>query len=158
MKARRGNVLLVTVISLAVLMVLVAGAIRFTGTNREAAAIKLRGDRTNSCVEIARRYLLSRLKVYGLNPADQQFDVKLMDELTEAERSRIKTAHLGQTNLEPVGIASSASFGASRRSVRDSSNVIAPGTLGGQFYRVAVKCEEANGRETELEFVFRYGL
>ena len=36
----RGNSLMVTMIALAVLMVLVVGAIRFTGTNREAALSK----------------------------------------------------------------------------------------------------------------------
>ncbi len=154
----RGNVLLVTVISLSILLVLVLGAIRYTGGNREASTIKLRGDRGASCVEVARNYLLSRLKVYGLAPADSQFDVRLLDELKPEERSRIVTGHLGASTPEAVGTIAGSAFGASRRSVRDASNIVAPTTLGGQFYRVAVKCQESSGRETELEFVFRYGI
>jgi hypothetical protein len=32
------------------------------------------------------------------------------------------------------------------------------GFMGGQYYRVVVKCKETSGRESEVEFLFRYGL
>lgn len=48
-------------VAVTALMVMAAGAIRFTGTNREAAVAKARADRLKACVEMAkRRFTLER--------------------------------------------------------------------------------------------------
>jgi hypothetical protein len=51
-------------------------------------------------------------------------------------------------------------MGASDRQVVDISNKLLAnvGFMGGQYYRVVVKCQENSGRESEVEFLFRYGL
>ena len=46
----RGNALMITLIALAVLLMLVASAIQFTGTNQEAAIAKSRADETRACI------------------------------------------------------------------------------------------------------------
>jgi hypothetical protein len=169
---------MVTMIALAVLTVLVVGAIRFTGTNRVAAVSKVRGDRMAACAETARPYLISRLRLFGISVTDLQLDpvnsttwAKLPDDDNPAKQSIVGAGHYGTdlTITAPaIAIIPSASMGSASRQIRDLANA-APNssTLGGTYYRVVMKCQEAGtlstvtdgvARESELEFVFRYGL
>lgn len=164
---------MVTMIALAVLMVLVVGAIRFTGTNREAALSKMKGDRMGACADTARRYLLSRLRLYGTSVTDLKFDpsanttwAKLPDDAVAAKQSVVGPGHYGEDlTITPSSIVlmPSTGFGSGVDQIRDLANA-APGsgTLGGQYYRAVVKCQEAGtlgvARESEVEFVFRFGL
>ncbi|HVE87756.1 MAG TPA: hypothetical protein VND93_33090 [Myxococcales bacterium] len=160
-RAPRGNVLMVVLIALAVLMVMVVGAIQFTGTNREAAVSNMKAGASTACAETARRYLLSRLNLFGVPVTD----LVLADEkLPEAnnEVHRVSTAHYGESvdaGVKSIAVVDAASLGTSRSQIRDLSNAAPAGTtLGGSYYRVVVKCTENNNRESELEFLFRYGL
>jgi len=155
-----GNALLVTMIALAVLMVLVVGALRFTGTNREAAAAKMKGDASQACADAARRYLMAKFRTFGVPIEGLTLDNTIPDSPIVANRTRILTAHYDSLTSEPTIVAVSAqSMGQSRRQVRDMSNVPAGTTLGGRYYRVVVKCRDAvSRRESELEFTFRHGI
>ena len=171
----RGNSLLVTMIALAVLMVLVVAAIRFTGTNREAAVSKVRGDRMTACADTARRYLLSRLRVTGVDVKSLELDptahttyARLPDDPATSKQSIIGEGHYGDdvtiSGFTPaVATVTPSSFGSAANQIRDLANA-APGsaTLGGQYFRVVMKCQEPGStgvaREAETEFVFRYGL
>lgn len=160
----RGHVLIVVIVAMAVMMVIVVGAIRFTGTNRDAASHQVEADRLEACTEAARKMLLAKLRTYGIQAADLTLNEVINDSHVDAEKSRIQTAHYTSSDggtghpLTVVPISSSA-MGASRRQARDLSNTL-PGsaTLGGQYYRVVVKCQLGNLRESELEFVFRHGI
>jgi hypothetical protein len=154
----RGSALLVTVISIAVLLMLVVGAIRFTGSNREAAGSKARGDRVTACADTARRFLFSKLSIYQ-SPSKIQLNEVLLDQPGASDRSRMTSAHYSDPVGNTVVAVSAASMGKDRAGARDLSNVLVnDGTLGGQYFRVVVKCQEAAGRESELEFLFKYGL
>lgn len=165
---------MVTMIALAVLMVLVVGAIRFTGTNREAAVSKLKGDRMAACAETARRYLLSRMRIFGVAVTelnlvgDPQFGTTyayLPDDPLPAKQSIIGPGHFGDNLTSPVSankpqMVPGSMMAGSAALVRDLANA-APASpyLGGSYYRVVMKCQEGSGaRESEIEFVFRYGL
>lgn len=157
---RRGSALLVTLIALAVLMVIVAGAIKFTGTNREAAASKLRGDSVAACAETARKYLLGRLRTFNIDVVNLQLNERLPDAPATADRSTMLSAHYGQTApTATIVMVDSNSFSSSLSQVQGiGSRSFARGGLGGQYYRVVVKCRESPSRESELEFVFRHGI
>ena len=75
----RGNALLMTLIALAVLMMIVAAAIQFTGTNREAAISKARADEVQACATTARKLLLSKLRTFGVSAGALVLDTKLPD-------------------------------------------------------------------------------
>jgi hypothetical protein len=157
---RRGSALLVAMIALAVLMIMVVGAITFTGSNREGAAAKARGDRVAACADTAKRYLLSRLRTFNVPVTGLVLNDTLPD-TTDPNPSRLLTAHYGQTTGSPATIVaiSAGQFGTSGSQVRDVANAApASGILGGQYYRVVVKCRETATRESELEFVFRHGI
>ncbi|HYO59487.1 hypothetical protein [Archangium sp.] len=156
----RGNALLMTLVAMGVLMLLVGGAIQFTNYNREATSEKLRGDRVSACADAARRHMLSRLKLFSASTAFQLLDTKLIDDPDPQARSRLVTGHYGTQAQATVVSVNPVQMGASDRQVRDIANT-APaggGFLGGQYYRVVVKCQESSGRESEVEFLFRYGL
>lgn len=156
----RGNALLMTLIAVSVLMVLVVGAIQFTNSNREATTEKIRGDKVTACADAARRHLLSRLKLYGSSSSFQLLDTKLIDDPDPNARSQMVTGHYGTPATPTVVSVNPAQMGASDRQVVDISNKLLAngGFMGGQYYRVVVKCQESSGRESEVEFLFRYGL
>lgn len=163
----RGNSLMVTMISIAILMVLVVGAIRFTGTNRESAVNKLKADRMSSCAESARRFLITRLqasrvntsKLAQLGPGTPY--ARLPDDPVIGKRTIIAAAHYGEDPLL-VGTGAQIAKGpaAGDRAVQDDANVIREINFGGAFFRVVIKCQEpgASGseRESEIEFIFRH--
>ncbi len=156
-----GNALLVALIALAVLMVLVVGAIRFTGANRDAAVAKAKGDQLSSCADSARRYLLSQLRTSGVAVTDLTLNTSLPDDQAAGSQLKMLTAHYGSSTPTPTAVlVPGASMGAARRQARDLSNVLpASALLGGQYYRIVVKCQEpGTTRETELEFTFRHGI
>lgn len=160
-RAPRGNALMMTLIAISVLTLLVCGAIQFTNYNREATAEKLRGDRVSACADAARRHLLSRLKLLN-NPSLKFFKAELIDDPDPEARSVMKTGHYDPQPMvdNSVAVVSARLMGEGDNQARDIAN-IAPsgdGTLGGKYYRVVVKCQEASGRESEVEFLFRYGL
>lgn len=156
--AARGSALLITLIAMGVLGVLVVGALRFTGTNRAAAVAKMRGDRVSACAETARRYLLSRLRVYGVDVSGLTLEQTLMDDAVASRRSTMTTTHYDEPNAQATVVAVSASsVSSSRGQARDLSNRLVKPTLGGAYYRVVVMCKEQS-RSSELEFLFRYGL
>ena len=59
-----------------------------------------------------------------------------------------------------VVAVNAVSMGEASKQARDIANTVTDsgGTLGGKYYRVVVKCHEGAGRESEVEFLFRYGL
>jgi hypothetical protein len=155
---------MLTVVAMAVLLLLVGGAIQFTNYNREASSEKLRGDRIGACADAARRHLLSRLKLFRATSELQILDTKLIDDPDPDARTRIMTGHYADATTDTaqatvVGV-DPVLMGASSRQVRDIANTVPAtgGFMGGQYYRVVVKCRETSGPESEVEFLFRYGL
>lgn len=158
--AHRGNALVLTLVALAVLMLLVAGAIQFTGSNREAAVSRSRADEMQACATTARKVLLSKLRTFGVPVGGLTLNTTIPDDSTAGEQKTIRTAHMGATAAEPVIVKlDSTVMGASRRQVRDVSNTLAATTLGGDYYRVVVTCQHpSTNAQSEVEFTFRHGI
>jgi len=160
----RGYVLLVVILAMLAAVALVVGAIRFTGTNRDGAAAKVRADRLNSCGQAAKRALLSKLSLTNLpDPSglvqNVGLDETLPDSVSAAARSRVMTAHFDEDEASVTLFKLDAgAMGASRGQIRDVANTPAQSlTLGGQYYAVVAKCRDPSGVETETEFVIRLG-
>ena len=159
-RTRRGNALIMVLIALAILMMMVAAAIQFTGTNREAATAKSRGDEMQACATVARKMLVSKLRTFGVPTSSLTLNSKLPDEQAAGKQRQVYTGHFGATAAEPVIVnLQSSSMGASRDQVRDVANTLASTTLGGNYYRVIVTCHHPDSNaESELEFTFRHGI
>lgn len=161
----RGNSLLMTLIALAVLMMLVAAAIQFTGTNREAAISKARADELQACATTGRKLLLSQLRTLGPTlgggAASLTLDTKLPDTQLTTTDKVLRSGHYDNTAVEPVIVKlDSKAMGASRNQVREMANTLPDSTtLGGSYFRVIVTCKNpSSNAQSEVEFTFRHGL
>ena len=157
----RGNALLMTLIALAVLMMIVAAAIQFTGTNREAAVSKARADELQACANTGRKLILSKLRTFGTPTGGLTLaTVILPDSASAGAHKELRTAHYDSLALQPVVVKlDSTVMGSSRYQVRDVANTISQTTLGGQYYRVIVTCRHpVSNAQSEVEFTFRHGI
>ena len=154
----RGAILIATMVMLVVLLVLVVGAIAFTGKNREAAAGKMRAEELHACAEAARKHLLSRLRLFNVPVRSIVLDTQIPT--GDGQSMQIMTGHYGDTTAQPTIVELSAATVLGTNSAPDDeANVMRRGLgTGGQFYGAVVKCRDAAGREAELEFAFRYGF
>jgi hypothetical protein len=151
---------MMTLIALAVLMMVVAAAIQFTGTNREAAAIKARADEVQACATTARKLLLAKLRTFGTPTGALTLNTVIPDTQSAATDKQVRTAHFDSLALQPVIVKlDSTIMGASRYQVREMSNTLAQSTLGGDYYRVVVTCRHPDSNaQSEVEFTFRHGI
>jgi len=158
----RGMALVMSLIVVVLVTLLVAGAITFTGTERNAAMLQTREDSLSACTQAARNLFLARLRV--LTPSSAQ-QVKLDDAYGEGH---IRLGHFA--GGADAGVGSSATLtevkaipanavGASRGSARDISNTLGDSAEGAVWYSVTALCQEyPGGPEREVEFVVRVGL
>ena len=160
MNRPRGNSLMMTLISLAVLLLLVAALIQSNGSNRDASVSKTRADELQACATTARQVLLSRLRTFGVQTDTLTLNQKLPDAQNAGEQKTMLSAHYDKTAPEAVIVKlESSAMGASRDQGRDVANTLASTTLGGQYYRVVVTCRHPSSNDqSELEFTFRHGL
>lgn len=159
---RRGNALMMVLISLAILMMLVAGAIQFTGTNRQAAMAQSRGAELQACAITGRKMLLSRLRTYGISADSLTLDTVIPDSQNTADQTQVRLGHLDFDGGSPPQVVvelTAGSMGASGRQVRDVANIIGDTTMGGRYWRVVVSCKNpVTNAQSEVEFTFRHGL
>jgi hypothetical protein len=158
--SRRGNALITVMIGLAVLLMLVAAAIKFTGASSQASMSKAKADQLSACAVTAKRTLLSKLRTFGVPVTNLSLNTPLPDGLSASTQSNMLTGHYDATGPEPTIIKlESSAMGQSRKQLRDMSNTLSQTTLGGSYYRVVARCRSpVNGAESEVEFTFRHGI
>lgn len=150
--ARRGSVLITTVIVTAVLAVVAAGMIRRGTTEIESASAKRNYDTSVSCADGARELLLSQFRAYGVDLTNLTLNLPIGDR-------RYATGHYDSFGVKSVEPVDRASVAASTENAMDLANRSMKVALGGAFYRVTVVCaDSAGGRQSEVEFVLRFGL
>ena len=163
--APRGMALVMSLVVVVLATLLVAGAITFTGTERNASVLQTRDDSLSACTQAARNLFLARLRVLTPGTVDEV-------RLTEAYgQGLILSGHYTGTPAAPAPgtpaaptlthverIAANA-VGASRNSARDISNTLGDAAEGAYWYSVTALCQEyPGGPEREVEFVVRVGL
>jgi Tfp pilus assembly protein PilX len=167
-RKHRGSALLAALIVIGVLALVTVATLQLANISKQASAKDARKLSQTSCVEAARQYLLSRLRLFGVDPTSLTLNQSIA---LEAGNRQLYSGHIRpmDANGNPV----SGSTAAVVRSVialpptmvsnngakaRDISNVIAQPTMGGKSYRVVVACTDPLAGDMELEFTFKYGL
>lgn len=153
----RGMALVMALLVVVLVTLLVAGAISFTGTERNASVLQTREDTLSACTQAARNLFLARLRV--LTPASTA-QVRLDD---AHGQGLIRAGHFtGSTpapTLTHVERLPANTVGASRDAARDISNTLGDAAEGAYWYSVTALCQEyPGGPEREVEFVIRVGL
>lgn len=171
-RQERGAVLLTVIVITVVLTALVAAALVASSSELGASRNTSSGDMLLACAEAGRTHLLSMFRTVGENPRALSAKLDLPgvpatgttpcpDGSPPVSGVCARTGHIGQNSVNVVGVrALPAGYGATRRSARDISNVVAsPNALGeGTPYQVVVHCQDDRGREAEVEFVMRFGV
>ncbi len=164
-KAQRGSILLLAVILVVVLSLLAAAPRSWSHAELGAASSLRTGDELLACADAGRQHLLSKFKLFNMRPSSlvlsQPIDRGGADACTGAPGERCAmSGHQGEdpnsTSVQAVRMLPAGGDRTSRN-VRDLTNTIAGG-LGGSDYQVVVHCKDARGRESEVEFVVRFGF
>ena len=155
--APRGMALVMALLVVVLVTLLVAGALSFTGTERNAAALQTREDSLSACTQAARNLFLARLRVLTPGSAGQ---VHLDDAYGQGFiRAGHFTGSTASPTLTHVERLPANAVGASRAAARDISNTLGDAAEGAYWYSVTALCQEyPGGPEREVEFVVRVGL
>lgn len=157
-RAPRGVSLILVLIAIALLTLLVAGAVAFTGSERAAAGAETNADTLSACTQAARNLFLANLRVAQGNAANVAFDVALG--LDGGDRPSLRTGHFSGSSATLLSVTrlTDNTIGGMRNTLDLSNSVGTPQVVAG-FYRVAVLCEaRPSGPQKEMEFVVRVGL
>jgi type II secretory pathway pseudopilin PulG len=168
-RRQSGSALLAALLVIAVLAVVTVATLQLAQISKQSSVADSRRLSQTSCVEAARQYLVSRLRLFGLDPTTIQLDQSIaIDSAATNNTRRLYSGHVRDPDggVLPPSVAVISSVMALPPSVvsnnnpksRDISNVIAQPTLGGKAYRVVVACSDPLAGDMELEFTFKYGL
>jgi hypothetical protein len=152
--------LVMALIVIVLMTLLVAGAITFTGTERDATALQTREDSMSACAQAARNLFISRLRVLLGNAEGISFSQPI-NELGGV----VRTGHFnGSVGLKDVQYVTPNAIGESRGGAIDMTNKVGTSALVAGYYLVTATCQENNNinpatrSEREIEFVVRVGL
>ncbi len=164
----RGSVLLLVVVLLAVISLLAAAAVTFSQNELGAARNEKTGDELLACADAGRQYMLSRFNALGITPPsalepvnvdmNAASDVGCPDAGDVPAGSRCaRSGHIGQVSVRDIRRLELAAGGSSGDTV-DMTNGNGDPTRGGVPHKITVHCKDETGRETEVEFVVKFGI
>ena len=163
----RGSSLMLVVVMLAIVSLLAASVLTFSQRELGAARNERSGDELLACADAGRQYILSRFNLLQSTPVDlspvnvrldKPGDVACPPGTPPPEGGRcLRSGHMGQVSVTGI-VAAPSQTGGPRRSLRDLSNTVAKSQLGGVPYLLTVHCEDSRGRQSEVEFLVRFGI
>ncbi|HTO99141.1 MAG TPA: hypothetical protein VMK66_18950 [Myxococcales bacterium] len=167
MRSHRGSALIAALIVIGVLALVTVATLRLASLSKVQSVRDARQLSQASCVDAARQYLVSRLRLLSPTPVTEvTFDQAIQ---LDTGTRHLYTGHVRPTGPDglPVGNVSDAVIKSVRgvasnqvgssKANRDLSNVIGWSSLG-RNYHVIVACADPVAGDMELEFTFRYGL
>jgi len=165
---QRGSVLLLAIILVVVLGLLASAAISFSRSELGAARTMRTGDELAACADVGRQYLLSKFRLFNMAPQSMSVTTPSNNAGTSGctpgsiamGQRCVMSGHMGDNSTVVQAVRATASGDRSTKNARDLTNSGAgAGTLGGTDYQVVVHClDSETKRETEVEFVVRFGL
>jgi hypothetical protein len=174
MRPHRGSALIAALIVIAVMATVTVATLRLASISKGQSLSDARKLSQSACVDAARQYLISRLRLLSKFPLTElTFDQAIP---VENGTRHLYTGHARQNGpdgrppawispptagtpvIESVRAVAASKVGGGKAGNRDLSNTIAPPTLGGKPYQVIVACSDPVAGDLELEFSFRYGL
>ena len=165
---KRGSVLLLVVVLLAVISLLAAAAITFSQSELGAARNEKTGDELLACADAGRQYMLSRFSMLekppteldavnvDMNSASDDANCPEAGEVPTGKRCA-RSGHIGQMKVTGITKLENKA-GGNREDMKDITNSTGNPMFGGVPHKIVVHCKDETGRETEVEFVVRFGL
>jgi hypothetical protein len=159
-KQPRGGAMLAALIVIGVISLVTVATLQLANISKQQAAKDARSLSQVACVEAARQYLLSRLRLFGAPATSITLDQSVV---VDNGTKRMITGHVrppGVTTDQPAitsVLPLRGSFVGGTK-VGERSNVVGPGIgLGGSAYRAVVACTDPQAGDMELEFTFQFG-
>jgi hypothetical protein len=164
---RRGSVLLLVVVLLAVISLLAAAAVTFSQSELGAARNERIGDELLACADVGRQFMLSRFNMLEKAPSSlEALNVDMnkggMEDCPDAGdvpkgKRCVRSGHIGQMKVSGVTKVENKA-GGNREDMKEITNTTGDPMFGGVPHKIVVHCKDESGRETEVEFVVRFGL
>lgn len=162
----RGSALLTSVIVILVVAVVGVGVIRFASREVAGATAGRKEAAIAACAEAARAMLMSQWKLLGSHGVNAR-PLKLV--LESASQTALRGGHYGQDPTDAVyWNATGATWVKNVQVIQLNPLTVGPSYVANdltnrvgdtvQSYRVVVHCQQAGGRESEVEFGVQYGL
>jgi Tfp pilus assembly protein PilX len=153
---QRGSALIAALIIIGVLALVTVATLQLANISKQSATNDSRRLSQTTCVEAARQYVLSRLRLVGQPPTSITLDQAIA---VESGQRKMRTGHIGNTAVvQSVMAVPSSMVSNNNAKARDISNLIGTPTTGGSAYRVVVTCSDPLAGDMEMEFTFKYGL
>jgi len=160
MRKPRGGAMLAALIIIGVISLVTVAMLQLANISKQQAAKDSRSLSQVACVEAARQYMLSRLRLFGAPATAITLDQSIQ---VDNGNKRMLTGH-----IRPKGVTTAAPVINSVLPLRGSyvggaksgerSNVVGTGIgLGGSAYRAVVACTDPQAGDMELEFTFQFG-
>jgi type II secretory pathway pseudopilin PulG len=147
--------LLASLIVIGVIALMTVATLQLATISKQQAAKDSRSLSQVACVEAARQYMLSRLRLFGAPATSITLDQSIV---VDNGKKAMRTGHIGDTGpvISSVRPLSSSYVGGAKAGER--SNVVGGGIgLGGTAYRAVVACSDPQAGDMELEFTFQFG-
>ena len=154
MRKPRGGALLAALIVIGVIALVTVATLQLANISKQQAAKAARSLSQVTCVEAARQYVLSRLRLFGAPATSITLDQAVtVDNGLKKMRTGHVTDTVAITSVQPLR---SSAVGGAKAGQR--SNVVGTGIgLGGSTYRAVVACTDPQAGDMELEFTFQFG-
>lgn len=156
----RGSALVVSIILIGVLTVIGVAAVSLSTQERANAASQGRVDAIYACANAAIAKLWSEIAARGTGLAGSTATVtsiRLPDGTVLTAPAHYDTFAGGPTPQVGAGVRSSLSYGQQKKE-DNLSNAMRPTVPVGQAQILNAHCKDPNGRELEVEVVFRFAL
>jgi hypothetical protein len=160
MRKPRGGAMLAALIVIGVLSLVTVAVMQLANISKQQASKDSRSLSQVACVEAARQYLVSRLRLFGAPATAITLDQSIT---LDNGKKRMLTGH-----ARPHGVTTDSPVITSVLPLRGSyvggmkagerTNVVGTGIgLGGSAYRAVVACTDPQAGDMELEFTFQFG-
>ncbi|MFL5437884.1 MAG: hypothetical protein ACJ79W_01865 [Myxococcales bacterium] len=177
MRKPRGGAMLAALIVIGVISLVTVATLQLANISKQQASKDARNLSQMACVEAARQYVLSRLRLTGAPTTSITLDqaVQVGSGATTAGLSgnlpfkRLRTGHVTEKTIDlatgkpindPPKITSVTPIGmnlVSQVHVGERSNVVGSVGLSGRPFRAVVACTDPQAGDMELEFTFQFG-
>jgi hypothetical protein len=168
MRKPRGGAMLAALIVIGVISLVTVATLQLANISKQQASKDARNLSQVACVEAARQYVLSRLRLFGAPATSIKLDQAIVvgtgtDFISgHAPQKKMRTGHVTEKSInDPPQITSVTPLRGSLvggAKAGERSNVVGSGIgIGGSTYRAVVACTDPQAGDMELELTFQFG-
>lgn len=147
----RGATLVITLVLIAAVTITAATLLQRTRVSMDGANATRHHFSSTTCADGAREMLLSRFRAFNVDFSELRLDVSVAGK-------RYSSGHFDDFNIQSVTPLAGSQVLVEDHTMGIANRAVRVG-LGGAPYRIVVTCTDTDGgRQTEVDFLVRFGL